>query len=335
MRFHLIFAAVLAGVFSGCSGSYKHSLSFNPAEPIRVAVLPFAQVDDSGGLVQADENYLIDDVGLVSSKLKLTPAQFVQNVVQSELAKTSLDVVAPALVEATLVHNGFATTGSNPVTLDLSKVFAADPRFICTRLISCDAVLYGKVLTWDRDYYGIQTINTVEVELKLISAHNGKVLFQTTAKDSDSRGITKGPTGFSNLVIEPIKGLDNSIITELASEVVEKGVAPLNLRTNQGGLSTAPPAIIAAAHNAETGRIPVGGKLTVIILGSPGQTATFSVGKRVTGIPLIERTPGQYVGEYIPLENDSFKNERVIVSLKDDAGRASQDPLPGPSISYR
>jgi hypothetical protein len=67
----------------GCSGTYKNQVNFNPSEPIRIAVLPFAQIDDSGALVQADENYLIDNVALVSSKLKQTPSQYVQTLVQS------------------------------------------------------------------------------------------------------------------------------------------------------------------------------------------------------------------------------------------------------------
>lgn len=326
---------LLCGALSACAGSYKHTLAFNPAEPIRIAVLPFAQVDATGALVQADENFLIDNVALVSSKLKQTPAQFVQTQVQTELAKASLDVVSPAIVEASLVHNGFTVPDSKPVVIDLAKVFAASPQEICSKLLSCDAVLYGKVLSWDRSYYAVQTISTVALELKLVSAKNGKVLFETVAKDSDSRGITKGPTGFSNLVLEPLKGLDNSIITALADDIVEQALTPLNRKKKPGFLNVAPPAIVAAAHDARSGTVPQGGKLVVIVYGSAGQTGTFSIGNAVTDIPLTERSPGHYLGEYIPLPTDRFTTQSVAVSLQDEAGRVTNLAIPGQPITIR
>jgi len=333
LRYLPIAAVTLAS--SGCAGSYKHTLSFNPSEPIRIAVLPFAQVDEKGDLIRADESLLIDNVALVSSHLKQTPAQFVQTEVQSELSKASLDVVTPGIVEAAFVHNGFTVPGTKPVELDLKKVFAADPHEICTKLLSCDAVLYGKVLRWDRSYYGVQSVSTVGLDIKIISAHSKKVLFTTSAEDSDSRGITKGPTGFSNLVLEPLKGLDNSIITALADDVVEKALQPLRRDAKPEFLEAAPPAIVAAAHTGEGGRIAPGGKLTIIALGSPSLTGTFSIGTAVVDIPLVERSPGHYVGEYIPLPTDRFEDQRVSVSLRDEAGRATLLPLSGPAISCK
>lgn len=327
--------SLLLIALSGCAGSFKHSLAFNPSEPLRIAVLPFAQVDDSGALVQADGNLLIDNVALVSSKLKQTPAQFVQTQVQTELSKASLDVITPAIVEAALVHNGFATPGSKPVTLDLQKVFSADPKAICSKLLSCDAVLQGKVTRWDRSYYGVQSVITVGIELKLISAHNNKILFETFAEDSDSRGLTKGPTGFSNIILEPLKGLDNAIITALADDVVEKALEPLNRSSKPAFLKVAPPAVVAAALYPQNGAIPRDGKLTVIILGSPAQTATFSIGNTITDIPLVERSAGHYVGEYIPLPSDRFEQQPVSVSLQDEEGRATRLPLVGDGVSYR
>lgn len=326
---------ILATLCAGCASSYKHTLSFNPSEPIRIAVLPFAQVDENGQLTRVDESLLIDNVALVSSKLKQTPAQFVQTEVQSELSKASLDVVTPAIVEAAFVHNGYTLPETKPVELDLSKIFAAQPKEICTKLLSCDAILYGTVTKWNRSYYGIQSVSTVGLKLKLVSAHNNKVLFETTAEDSDSRGITKGPTGFSNLVLEPLKGLDNGIITALADDVVENALKPLNRQSRPEFLNVAPPAIVAAAHTAPGGTIPPNGRLTIIVLGSPSQTASFSIGNRIIDMPLVERSPGHYVGEYIPLPTDRFQNQPVSVSLQDEAGRTTRQPLAGQGVSYR
>ena len=318
----------------GCSGTYKNQVHFTPSEPIRIAVLPFAQVDESGALIQADENYLIDNVALVSSKLKQTPAQFVQTLVQSELAGASLDVVTPAIVDAAFVHNGFVVPGSNPVQLDLQKVFAADPKQICTKLLSCDAVLYGRVTNWDRSYYGIESVSSVGVDLKIVSANTGKVLFESNATDSDSRGVSKGPTGFSNLVIEPIKGLDNEIISTLARDVVKLSISPINRKSRPEFLKTAPPYIIESAHSAPTGQL-VNRKLLVAVLGTPKMTGSFSIGNTIRDIPLVERSPGHYIGEYLPVSGDNFQSQIVAVSLQDEAGRKTSQPLSKIAVSYR
>jgi hypothetical protein len=332
---HAISIALLTAITLGCGGTFKPQLNFNPSEPIRIAVLPFAQVDEQGQLTQVDEGLLIDNVSLVSSKLKQTPAQFVQGLTQTELSKASLDVIPPALVDAELIHAGYGLVGTNPVTIDLAKVFAADPAALCSKILSCDAVLYGKVTSWDRSYYGVQAVATVGVRLKLVSARSKKTLYEIDAKDSDSRGITKGPTGFSNLVIEPLKGLDNEIITDLARSVIDRSIEPLSNRDRPEFLSSSAPFIIASAHDASSGAISKAGTLTVVAFGSAGTTASFDLGTTAQGIPMLERAPGHYIGEFVPLRSDSFKDQSVVVTLKDSFGRKTSQRIATSTVSYR
>jgi hypothetical protein len=295
--------------------------------------LPFAQVDDSGALVQAEEDLLIDSVNPLSAKLKQTPAQFMQSLVQNELRKASLDVVVPAIVDADLVHGGYGVPDTKPVILDFAEIFAADPAELCSKILTCDAVLYGKVTEWDRSYYGVEAVATVGLELKLVSAKTKKVLFSTESVDSDSRGLTKGPTGFSNIVLEPLKGLDNEIITTLAREIVEETLEPLQRESRPEFLNNPAPFIISSAHDASTGVIPRNGRLTVVAFGSPAATASFSIGSKIRDVPLAERAPGHYVGEFIPLPSDSFQSEYVVVALKDGVGRTSTQRLAKTPVS--
>jgi hypothetical protein len=324
----------LSQALSACSGTFKHTLDFNPSEPIRIAVLPFAQVDPKGKIIQTDGNLLIDQVALVSSKLQDAPAHLIQDLVQSDLSKASLDVIPPGLVEAELIHKAYIVPGSDPAKLDLARVFATNPRSICGDLLSCDAVLYGKVTRWDRSYYGVEAVATVAIDLKLVSAKTNRVIFESQAEDSDSRGLTKGPTGFSSIVLEPIRGLDNTIVTDLAREVVTKALAPLHAENRPEFLRTAPPALIASAHDAYNGSIPQGGKLTVVALGTPGHSASFSIGSGISEVPMTERRPGQYVGEFFPLETDSFQNQTILVSLKDQFGRITTQKLTKITVTY-
>jgi len=126
-------------------------------------------------------------------------------------------------------------------------VLATDPRSLCGDLLSCDAVLYGRVTKWDRSYCGIEAVASIGIDLKLVSAKTNHTLFEAQAEDSDSRGLTKGPTGLSSLFLEPIRGLDNTIVTDLAREVVTEAVSPLQAQNRPEFLKSAPPAVIASA----------------------------------------------------------------------------------------
>lgn len=307
-----------------CSGSYKNKVDFNPLEPIRVAVLPFVQVDAKGNFISPDPNLLIDHVDLISSQLKETPADFVAGLVEAELQHSGLDVISTASVDGKLLHSGF---GNTDLTYNYAKIFAASPKEICEKLLSCDAVLYGKITDWDRSYYAIQSSSSVAIELSMVSARDGKLLFSSQASDSDSRGLTKGPTGFSDLVLEPLKGLDNKIITDLARKMVPKMLAPLMVANRPEFLSTSAPAIYASAHDKPTGVMTGADTLQVLIFGTPKRLASFSVGEVVQHVPMAEKDPGHYIGEYLPLSSDSFRDQPVYVFLTDEFGRTTRQKL--------
>lgn len=302
---------------------FKHRLELDVTEPLRVAVLPFYQTDDSGAVVNPDTSiFLLDNIPGVSEELEDSPAVIIQKLVQSELRKTSLDMLTPVKVRTDLVHHGF-TEG---MTYDYAKILRTTPRALCEKL-ACDAVMYGRVTTWDRSYYGLQSVSTVGIELKLVRARDGALLFEAQSEDSDSRGLTKGPTGYSSLVIEPLRGLGNEIITDLARQVVERSVAPLIVANRPELLDTPPPGIYASAHDAPTGTLEPGKPLTVVMIASGGQSASFSIGSAVENIPMTELDRGHYIGEFYPLPTDHFEAAPVYVYLTDRFGRSTRQRI--------
>ncbi|MFN8391180.1 MAG: DUF799 family lipoprotein [Bdellovibrionota bacterium] len=321
-------AALLSS--SACSGTYKQNLDFNPTEPLRVAVLPFVMVDDKGAIVPEESRLIVDNVSLISKKQEETPPQIVRRAALTELQKTNLDLVATALIDLDLPHHGYLTPDNK---LDMKRIYDTKPADFCDKFLNCDAVLYGKVTRWDRSYYGLQTVNAVAVELKLVRARDGKVLYSATGEDTDNRGLSKGPTGWSSLVLEPIKGLDSEIIAELSHQVITKLVSPLNVKQRPVFLEAPPPAIIAVSHDAPEGRLSRTTPLVVVMYGSDGQLASFSIGESVQRVPMVERSPGHYYGEYIPLENDSFSGQPVKVFLMDKYGRTTERSISAPGVT--
>ncbi len=320
---------VTIALLAGCAAKFQNQVDFNPQEPLRVAVLPFVQVDDQGNFENSESRLIIDNLALLSDKLEQTPAQIVRKQTLAALKATSLDVLSPVLIDIDLPHYGFAKAGGG---LDLVKLYSTKPDQLCTKFLNCDAVLYGKVFKWDRSYYAIQSVNSIGVELTMVSARNGKVLFSAKGEDSESRGITKGPTGFSDLVIEPVKGLDSEIIVELAARTVEKMIEPLDARKRPEFLTAEPPSIFAASHDKPAGSLVRGSELVVVMMGSPRQQASFSIGNTIQSVPMFERSPGHYYGEYVPLPEDNFAPQNVVVSLRDQYGRTTERKISLPPV---
>jgi hypothetical protein len=315
---------------SACfSGSYKHKLQFSPSEPLRVAVLPFVQVDEHGNIIQADSGLTVDQVPIISSEVGETPADYVRKLVQSELNLSALDILAPYLVDTELPHHGFGLPDGN---YNYHKIYSTPASQLCVHFLDCDAVLFGKITNWDRSYYGVQSVNTVGLELSLVAAKGDRILFSSIAEDHDSRGVSKGPTGYTSAVLEPIKGLDSQIILDLSEKVVRKMVSPLIIKNVSKEPKTPPPSIYATSHNARDGKVLRSAPLILVMYGSAKGNASFSIGDFVRSIPMEEHSPGNYYGEYHPLPSDYFSQQKVTLMLEDSFGRitsrvVSKEPL--------
>ncbi len=315
---------------SGCAGTYQHTIDLDPAEPMRVAILPFAYLDSDGKIMDLDGELAIDQVALVSSELGERPTQLVRNAVQRELSRTAFDLIPYPVIEGAIVHNGL----SKGLAPDLEKIYNIKPSEL-SELLDADAILYGKITAWDRSYYGLQTINRVGIELKLINPRTGKELFSAKAEDTDNRGLSKGPTGWTSLAIEPIKGLDNDVISALTARVVKKMIEPITVPKRPAVIETSPPSIFASATDAKNGVIKPGEPLTVLMFGSPENTAVFSIGTTVENVPMIEIDKGHFIGEYYPLPGEKFENEQVVVYLKDRYNRSAQQKVGVEPVSLR
>lgn len=310
---------------TSCSGLYKHTLEFDRYYPLRVAVLPFYQIDDKGVYSSGDGSIALDGVPFISEESTESPAEFLRNLTQRELRETTLDTLSPTVVDLNLSHSGLTKPAS--LELDLKRVVETSPQEMCTKILSCDAILYGKVTEWDRSYYGLESVSSVGLELRLVSAKTGKTLFTSVGEDSEGRGLSKGPTGFSDLVVAPISGLDSKIIANLARSVVMKMLTPLKAPEQKELDEVTPPAIFAATHDNFTPVIDRKQVLTVLIFGTPQGFATFSIGDVIRDIPMLERSPGHYVGELHPSAVDAFSSQPVIVTLSDKLGRKATQPI--------
>lgn len=315
--FLLCVSLFFVSMFSACGVHQKVHVDFTSTEPLRVMVLPFVRYED-GKIINADESLFVDGIPLLSESLLEHPAELLRQMVQTELSKTGLDIIAPYLVNIELPHHGFALADG---TIALQKLYASPAKGLCQDFLDCDAVLYGYVTDWDRSYYGVQTVNSVGLQLRLVSARTEKVLFETEVSNDDGRGISGGPTGFSDIVLEPIKGLDSKYIEESARVVAQAAVEPLQTGIKAPATNEAPPSLYAVAHSPN--RLPASAKRPLLVLAyaQAGGTASFSIGDTIVDFPMVEVEPSKYVGQYQVLENEQLIGQVVSVTLIDTYGR--------------
>lgn len=319
-------------VLVSCSGTFQHKLDFSIDEPLRVAVLPFKQIDVHGNIVQDDGGLLIDSIPLLSRKVTNSPINLTRKLVLVELKKTSLDVISPSLIDIELPHRNLVYPDGK---LNIEKIFSVPAKTYCEDFLDCDAVLFGTIKKWNRDYYGIQSNDEIEIELTLISAKTNKILFQSKASDSEGHGLSKGPTGYASILLEPIKGLDSELIEDLARRTISKMLEPLKTKNSTTKLDSPPPSILAASHDAVDGMILKNNSLTVLVLGDKDNSASFSIGNYLSDIPMIETAPGQYVGEFWPLPEEKFEAQTITISLKDSKKRVTKLVLNSNAVTLR
>lgn len=83
-------------------------------------------------------------------------------------------------------------------------------------------------------------------------------------------------------------------------------------------VSSATTAIQSFTHNV-TGRLEPGDVITTTLRGEKGSDITFSIGGR-QGIPMSEKSPGVYTGEYVVRRGDNFTNAPVIATMRTAQG---------------
>ncbi len=308
-------------LLSSCSGKQEVKTPYSSTEALRVMVLPFVQVDDAGNIQLSETELAVDGVPLVSEKLDEDPPELLRQMVQSELKASQFDVVLPYLVNVELPHHGF---GFPDGSFNLKKIYGTSAGDLCTKFLDCDAVLFGWVTDWDRSYYGLQSVNEVGLRLRLVSAKSEKTLYEVEVEESEGAGLSGGPTGFSDLVLEPIRGLDAKNIEELARTAARKAVEPLRATARPENVSIAPPSIFAVAHSPRQLSRDTSDTLLVLAFGSAAAQATFSIGNEIENFPMIEIEPGQYVGEYQALPEERLASSLVTVQLIDRYGRSTE-----------
>ncbi|MEQ8765941.1 MAG: DUF799 family lipoprotein [Planctomycetota bacterium] len=283
---------------------------FNALANRRVAVLPFVPEYSGRNLPTS----IVDEVPLVGRRVA-TGEDFLRQAFTARLSRGAYDIAESAYVDTRLVHAGLYGD---------YKYQSASPEELGA-LLSVDAVVIAKVKEWDITYLALETRHTVGVELQMIDVDTGSVLVSADVEESDGAGLSGGPTGFTDLAVQPILGLSSANLVAVGRRVCDRLVDPFlpsDMDLHDADLRA--PFLLFATHDQPAEHLmEAGDVLTIVAQGAPDMRAEWvftSLGYRGS---MSEIEPGSYVGKVVIPPGLILDGEIVSVELFNDAGYLS------------
>jgi len=137
-------------------------------------------------------------------------AQVLRTFLASNLQEGPFEIIELQRVDDALRVRGWKEGEPLPAGLGLSEV---------ARQLGADSVLRGTVTDWGRHYLVLESWVKAAMQLELLDAQSGEVIWSKTKKNSRTAGLLKGPTGFQSIAIAPIMGLKTSHLERVANEL--------------------------------------------------------------------------------------------------------------------
>ncbi|MEW6358137.1 MAG: GNA1162 family protein [Planctomycetota bacterium] len=182
----------------GCAHPLKTRMAeeFDPAKPMRVAVLPFT----------------------VKKESQRDGAEKIRRAFAAKLQESNLDVADIPYVDRILAANGWKNVG------ELQTI----PPQELGESLGVDALIYGEVTQWDKFYVVVHAHGAMAAKTDMVDAHTGKWLW-TAEKDAiRMKGILKAPVIIYIVPIPPTQfALEGFQMGEMTDEMTREMARPL------------------------------------------------------------------------------------------------------------
>jgi hypothetical protein len=146
-------------------------------------------------------------------------AETLRQYLAASLQESPFDVVELQRTDAALKTFGWTQGAPLPSDLPLAEVAHA---------LDADVVLHGTVTNWGRTYAVVESWVKAEVQVELIDAQSGEVIWSDKKKNSRTAGLLKGPTGYKSLATSALSGLKSSHLERVANHLTREVVEGLN-----------------------------------------------------------------------------------------------------------
>jgi hypothetical protein len=183
-------------------------------------------------------------------------------------------------------------------------------------ILKVDGLIYVDVVGVDKIYAGIYGSLTVRLNIKLVDALTGNLIWEKEDKVvRQSGGIPLSPWAAISTAISSAMVLRDSVKIELFDQLC-RGIAK-DMPEPPSLLKVRPPTIFSVVTNALDSPFKGQEEILISLKGDEGLDAYFNIGDIKKGIELQEIKPGHYLGKYIISDGNNWENQLVEVFLAD------------------
>lgn len=196
-----------------------------------------------------------------------------------------------------------------------------DYRSLCQSL-GCDGFITGRVVDFRKIFAGVYSEMAVVAEISLRSAETGETIL-TRREEATFRegGISLTPIGLIMNAMSAALNLRDiqriRLVSELGYSIAKSIPDPI------GGTASIGPRIQGMLSNASESPFGLGKKISVAMQADPNGSAVFDIGNYRRALPMTEKSPGVYVGEYRVQDGDAIRQAPLVATLRARNGLVS------------
>jgi hypothetical protein len=217
------------------------------------------------------------------------------------------------LVDQTLQQEGLYQTIADGEAYSMSQV---------CRALDVDAVITGEVLSFNKLFAVVYAQREVGLKAGFYQCSNKRLLWskEETATERDG-SLFSDVTALFLTVVKTYFSHRRATSIQNTAKLCMSMVATI---PNPIEVSAPPPQIKQMIHNGVDRIIRPGEALRAVLIGEPGLIASWDVSADIQDLPLMEKSPGVYIGEYIVQEDDRVVNGRLDGRLASKSGVTSR-----------
>ncbi len=258
--------------------------------PVRVAVLPFVNktADPEAGTV-------------------------VRKMFYNFFSSLNYRDVEPGLVDDDLRKRGL-----------YDSILAGEPADTAKlgQFLGVDAVIFGEVTEFGKTYAVIYAETEAAMKAKMVSCKTGKTIWELEHTATIGQGDV--PLSLTGLAATLVRSAINYNQAKKVNAASKLSMQMIETIPNPERISDPPPRIELLVHNASDRLVRPGQSLRVVLVGEPGNEASWEIPPVISRRPLSEKEPGTYIGSYEVQPQDKLVYGRVAGYLKSSKGLESR-----------
>lgn len=190
------------------------------------------------------------------------------------------------------------------------------------RPLGCDGIITGRVLEFRKMFAGVYSELGIVAEINLINVKTGAIILTRTEEITFREGgLSLTPIGLAMSAMSAALNLRDiqrvRLVSELGYTIAKTIPDPV------GGFASAGPRIDGLLSNAAESPFGLGKVITIALQGESNGAAVFDIGNYRRALPMHEKSPGVYVGEYRVQDGDMVRQAPLVATLRGRNGLLS------------